>query len=106
MAYYKEQDAYAGVAASGITGNILNVAGYREIMVQITGSPSTTTIAGSIDSGTTQAPANWSTITVVIGPKYFTLCPDNKADGMGSKWLRFQRSETTTAVIAGYRDLY
>ena len=96
MAFWRGRDIYSSKTASEITSETIGVADIDEnISVQLVGSPSTTTLQGSNDSGVEAVPTNWSTISTVIGAQLITVEP-------GFRWLRALRSETTNVVVAGW----
>lgn len=96
MGWNAQRNLYESIAASGITSEVYNVASMKDITLQLTGSPSTTTVQGSNDDGRESAPTNWSTITGSIGAGIYDI-------EHGFRWLRCQRSETTAAIIAGWQ---
>lgn len=95
MGWFATRNLYESKAASEITSELYNVEGMRTLTIQLTGSPSTTTVQGSNDNGRDTAPTNWSTITSVGAGLY-----DIET---GFAWVRCQRSETTKAILAGWQ---
>ena len=97
MGWNVQKDLYASVAASGVTSEVYNVAGFHDgFTLQMIGSPSTTTVRGSNDDGYTATITNWSTLTTVIGAGMVNVTP-------GFRWLQMQRSETTNVIIGGWQ---
>ena len=92
------RDLYASKAASDITSEIYNVMDAESISLFISGSPSTTTIQGSNadgrSSGITNSTADWSDLSVILSPS-----PDMIDIEPGFRWIRAQRSETTSVVL-------
>lgn len=97
MGWHAQRDLYSSIAASGITSEVYNVAGFQDnFTLQIVGANSVTTVQGSNDDGRTAAPTNWSTLTTVIGEAMVAV-------DSGFRWLRCQRSVTTNAIVAGWQ---
>ena len=92
------RDLYASKAASIITSEVYRVIDAGEVTLQLTGSPSTTSVEGSNSDGLTvdltNTTADWSTLTTVIGAAMLNIEP-------GFEYIRLLRSETTTAILAG-----
>lgn len=96
MGWSVSRDLYTG-DTSGVTSETYAVAGFQDgFTLQIIGSPSTTTVRGSNDNGSTAAVTNWSTLTTVIGVGMISIEP-------GFRWLQCQRSETTNVIISGWQ---
>jgi len=92
------RDLYASKDASDVTSETYYVGDARSISLEIIGSPSTTTIQGSNADGRnvdiTNTTAQWSTLSVVVGP-----APDMIDIEAGYSWMRCQRSETTSTWL-------
>lgn len=98
MGWQVTRDLFAAAASAATNSEVYNVQGMDNITLQLLGSPSTTTIIGSNDSGYASAiaAASWSTLTTVIGVGIVAIDP-------GFNWIRCVRSETTNAIIAGWQ---
>lgn len=97
MGFFARRDLFTTIAASGVTSETYNVADYDgKFTIQLIGSPSTTTIRGSNDDGRASAIVNWSTLTTVIGSGMIEI-------DQGFNWLQIQRSETSNAIIGGFK---
>ena len=95
MGWSFTRDLYNTISSGSTISETYAVASARALTIQIVGSPSTTTIQGSNDNGSTAAITNWSTITTVGAGLY-----DIEE---GFRWLRCIRSETTNAIISGFQ---
>jgi hypothetical protein len=97
MGWFATRDLYTSKTASEITSETYSVEGFHDgFTLQLIGSPSTTTIQGSNDTGHFSTIVNWSTLTTVLSAGLINITP-------GFGWLRLQRSETSNAIIAGWQ---
>lgn len=97
MGFYSVlRDLYSSKTASEITSEVYWIGDAETFSLFLRGSPSTTTVQGSLADGRAAAiaEASWSNLTTVLSPS-----PDLVDVTPFSGWMRLLRSETTEATL-------